>query len=375
MFMANDKINKARDLIDEGKYAQARKLLKGLKDPKAKRLMDEIDDLAPVQSGSGAKDALHVILMGLIFTALFGGIGYVVASSMGIPKSGAATVGDSTPTAAPIQSGGDVTQAPQSVVIEPTLPPPPTDIPCEAQAWWDANNVTAAKLIGGALDLTIQTSGQQIQANKQAFDAWLSSVQSEPVAACLAAVQQAIVTAGPQVSALYDQFLTTSTEQTRAQALVKAMDSLLPATDEIGKLSVSGGDDGWIKSVQDFSRAECTAKRWYNEIILGKDYKRFFTLLDALDVTQIGAATNSLREMQGLVGSFQADSATFPACVKPASDALVGAMTAFVSGSNARLQNDAANADAQLKAANTGLANFYSELGKLDASLASVRLK
>src|SRR5205085_894365 len=196
MFMANDKINKARDFIDEGKYAQARKLLKGLKDPKAKRLMDEIDDLAPVQSGSGAKDALHVILMGLIFTALFGGIGYVVASSMGIPKSGTSAAVESTPGgAAPTQSG-DVTQAPQSVVIEPTLPPPPTDIPCEAQAWWDANNATAAKLIGGALDLTIQTSGQQIQANKQAFDAWLSSVQSEPVAACMAAVQQAIVTAG-----------------------------------------------------------------------------------------------------------------------------------------------------------------------------------
>ena len=371
--MANDKIDKARDLIDEGKYAQARKLLKGQKDPKAKRLLDEIDDLAPARSGGGAKDALQVILMGLIFTALFGGIGYVVASSMGIPKSAASV--DLTPSnATPIQNG-DVTQTPQSVAIEPTVPPPPTDIACAAQAWWDANNATAAKLIGGALDLTIQTSGQQIQANKQAFATWVSGVQSEAVAACLSAVQQAIVTAGPQVTALYDQYLTTSSDQTRAQALVRAMDALLPATDEIGKLNISGGDDGWIKSVQDFSRAECTAKRWYNEVILGKDYIRFFTLLDALDFNQAGAATNSLREMQGLVGSFQADSATFPACVKAASDALLGAMNAFVAGSNARLQNDVANADAQIKAANTGLANFYSELSKLDASLAGIRLK
>jgi hypothetical protein len=374
--MANDKINKARDLIDEGKYAQARKLLKGLKDPKAKRLLDEIDDLAPVQSGSGAKDALHVILMGLIFTALFGGIGYVVASSMGIPNSGSASGVDVTPVSTtPIQTTGDATQAPQNVVIEPTQPPAPTDIPCEAQAWWDANNATAAKLIGGALEMTIQTSGQQVKANKDAFDAWISSLQSQPVSACVSAAQQALVTAAPQVSALYDQYLTTSTEQTQAQALVKAMDSLLPVTDEIDKLSINTAADGWIKSVQDFSRADCTAKRWYSEIILGKDYKRFFTLLNGLDVSQIGAATNSLREMQGLVGSFQTDSATFPACVKAASDALVGAMNAFVMGSNARLQNDAANADAQLKAANTGLANFYTELGKLDASLASVRLK
>ncbi|MEO8613164.1 MAG: hypothetical protein ABI690_35055 [Chloroflexota bacterium] len=374
--MANDKINKARDLIDEGKYAQARNLLRGNKDPKAKRLMAEIDDLAPAQSGSGAKDALHVILMGLIFTALFGGIGYVVASSMGIPNSGSASVGDVTPVSTtPVQTNGDATQAPQSVVIEPTVPPPPTEIPCEAQAWWDANNATAAKLIGGAINLTIQSPGQQVKANKDAYDAWISGIQSQPLAACLSAAQGAIVTAAPQVSALYNQFLTTSTEQTQAQTLVQAMDALLPATDEIGKLSVTGGDSGWIESVQDFSRADCTAKRWYNEIILGKDYKRFFTLLDALDFSQAGAATNSLREMQGLVGSFQADSAGFPACVKTASDALQAAMNAFVMGSNARLQNDAANADAQIKAANTGLANFYSELGKLDQSLAGIRLK
>ena len=81
--MANDKINKARDLIDEGKYAQARRLLKGSKDPKAKRLMDEIDDLAPAQSNSVAKDAFQVILMGLLFTALFGGIGYVIGTLFG----------------------------------------------------------------------------------------------------------------------------------------------------------------------------------------------------------------------------------------------------------------------------------------------------
>jgi hypothetical protein len=314
-----------------------------------------------------------VIVMGLIFTAIFGGIGYVVASSMGIPSAPAA---DATPGGvSPIQTSSDATQAPESVVIEPTATSTPTEIPCEAQAWWDANNATAAQTIGSAINMTIETSGQQIQTNKKALDTWLGSVQSEAVAPCLSSVQQSIVTAGPQVSALYDQFLTTSTEQTRAQALVRAMDALLPVTDEIDKLSVTGGDTSWITSVQDFSRAECPAKRWYNEIILGKDYKRFFVLLDALDFNQIGAATNSLREMQGLAGSFQADSAAFPECIKPASDALLGAMNAFVSGSNARLQGDAANADAQLQAASTGLANFSTELSKLDASLSGVRLR
>lgn len=372
--MANDKINKARDLIDEGKYAQARRLLKGQKDPKAKRLLEEIDDLAPAGSGgSGVKDFLQVIVMGLIFTALFGGIGYVVASSMGIPSAPAADV---TPgSSVPIQTSGDATQSPESVVIEPTATATPTEIPCEAQAWWDTHNPTAAQVIGGALNLTIETSGQQIQANKQAFDTWLTGVQGETVAPCLSSVQGAIVTAAPAVSALYSQFLTTSTEQTRAQALVSAMNALLPVTDEIGKLTVTGGDTSWITSVQDFSRAECPAKRWYNEIILAKDYKRFFVLLDSLDFNQAGAATNSLREMQGLAGSFQADSAAFPECIKPASSALQAAMNAFVSGSNARLQGDAANADAQLQAASTGLANFSTELAKLDASLSGVRLR
>lgn len=372
--MANDKIKKARDLVDEGKYAQARRLLKGNDDPRAKRLMEEINDLAPVSSGgSGLRDALHVILMGVIFTALFGGIGYVIASGMGIPQSATTTPTAESQSQLP---SGDVTPgAEQVVVIEPSATPPPTEIPCEAQAWWDANNATTAQVITSAIDLKIETSGQQIQSAKQAFDGWRSAIASETVAPCLQPVQAAIATAAPGVEALFNAFLTTSTEQSRAQVLVKAMDALLPVTDELNKLSVSGGDSAWITTVQDFTRGECPAKRWYNEIILGKDYKRFFTLFDGIDYAQIGAATNSLREMQGLRGSFQADSAAFPECLKPSIDALLAAMDGFISFGNSRLQNDAANADAQFNAANTSLATFYGELSKVDGSLSGIRLK
>lgn len=336
--------------------------------------MEEINDLAPAGSGgTGFRDFLHVILLGLIFTALFGGIGYVIASSMGIPQS-AATTPTRESQAQP--SNGDVTpDGSQSVAVEPSAIPPPTEIPCEAQAWWDANNATTAQVVTGAIDLKIETSGQQIQSAKQAFDSWRSAIEGETVAPCLQPVQQAVVNAAPGVEALYNAFLTTSTEQSRAQALVRAMDALLPLTDELDKLSVSGGDKAWITTVQDFTRGECPAKRWYNEIILGKDYKRFFTLFDSLDYTQIGAATNSLREMQGLRGSFQADSAAFPECLKPASDALLAAMDGFVGFGNSRLQNDMANADAQFNAANTSLATFYGELSKLDGSLSGIRLK
>lgn len=367
--MANDKVKKARDLVDEGKYTQARNLLKGVNDPRAKRLLDEIDELAPVKASTGARDALHVILLGLVFTALLGGIGYAIASSIGVPQAAS-----TTPAPAAFTQPGSETPGSQSVAVEPTVPPPPTEIPCEASVWWDANRATTGAVITAALDLKIETSGQQIQAGKQAFDAWRGGIEAEAVAPCLSAAKQAFVNAAPQIEALYSQFLTTSTEQTRAGALVRAMDALLPATDELTALNL-GDNDAWITAVQDFSRAECPAKRWYNEIILGKDYKRFFTLFDALDYGQIGAANNSLREMQSLRGSFQADSTAFPACLKTVSDALLAAMDGFIGFGDARLRNDAANADAQLNAANNGLATFYSELGQLDASLSGIRLK
>jgi hypothetical protein len=281
-----------------------------------------------------------------------------------------------TPTRDTQSLSGNVTPGTgQSVAVEPSATPQPTEIPCEAQAWWDANNAATAQAINGAIDLKIETSGQQIQSAKQAFDSWRTAVESETVAPCLQGVKQAFTNAAPQVEALYAAFLTTSTEQSRAQALLRAMDALLPVTDELDKLAVSGGDNAWITTVQDFSRGECTAKRWYNEIILGRDYKRFFTLFDSLDYAQIGAATNSLREMQSLRGSFQADSATFPECLKTAGDALLLAMDGFISYGNSRLQDDMAQADAQFNAANTALATFYGELSKLDSSLSGIRLK
>jgi len=371
--MATDKINKARDLVDEGKYAQARRLLKGINDPRAKRLLDEIDDLAPASSGSGARDVLHVILLGVIFTALFGGIGYVIASSMGIPAAVSVT-----PIATSAPQSGNETPGTQNVAVEPTNTPPPTEIPCEAQTWWDANRA----VLGQAVDTVFNAggrSGADVNSARTAFASWRTTFESEAVAPCLSAVKQAIVNAAPPIDDYFKLFTeTVSTEQQRAQGLVRAMDALLPVTDELDKLNLSATDDTddtWITTVQDFTRAECPAKRWYNEIILGKDYKRFFTLFDALDLSQIGAATNSLREMQSLRGSFQADSAAFLECLKPASDALLAAMDAFIAYGNAQINNDTGNAGAQLQTATTQLANFYSALGALDSSLAGIRLR
>jgi hypothetical protein len=370
--MAGDKIKKARDLVDEGKYAQARRLLKGNDDPRAKRLMEEINDLAPASSGgTGFRDALQVILLGLIFTALFGGIGYVIASGMGISQ----TV-TTTPTRESQSVSGNVTpDGTQSVAIEPSATPAPTEIPCEAQAWWDTNRTVLAEAVNNALTLSIATPGQQINANKTAFQTWRGAMEAETVAPCLQAVQGALSAAAPSLEALYNTYLSQTNEQQQAQALVKTMDALLPVTDEIDKLNVTTAEDTWITTVQDFTRGECPAKRWYNEIILAKDYKRFFTVFDSIDYAQAGAATNSLREMQSLRGSFQADSAAFPECLKPASDALLVSMEGFIGFGNSRLQNDAANADSQLNTATTSLATFYGELSKLDGSLSGIRLK
>jgi hypothetical protein len=370
--MANDKINKARDLVDEGKYAQARRLLKGINDPRAKRLMDEIDDLAPAKTSSGARDFLHVVFLAIIFTALFGGIGYVIASGIGIPAAAVTT----TPTSVAQQSqtNGEIPDS-TTVAVLPTDTPPPTEIPCEAQAWWDANRTSLGQTVDTVLNADAR-SGADVNNARTTFASWRTAFESETTAPCLSAVKQAITSAATSVDDYFKLFTeTVSNEQQRAQGLVRTLDALLPVTDELSTLNVSSADDTWIAAVQDFTRAECPAKRWYNEIILSKDYKRFFAVFDTLDLTQIGAATNSLREMQSLRGSFQADSAAFPECVKPASDALLASMDAFIAYGNAQINNDMANAGAQQQTATTELANFYSTLGSLDASLSGVRLR
>lgn len=365
--MANDKIKRAGELIDEGKYAQARKLLKGVNDPRAKRLLEEIDDLQPPKSGGGGlRDFLQVLLMGMLFTALFGGAGFVIANSIGIPK--AAVVEDDRPLAA-------VTPGAQDVAVQPTVEPTPTEIPCEAQAWWDTNRVALGEAVNTILNANIQTPPSQINSAKNAFAGWRTTFEGETAAPCVQAARSAISNAIPQVEAVFDSYLTPTTDQQRAQTFIRAMDELLLSADAITQLPITTTDDTWLVAVQDFTRGDCPAKRWFTEIIQGRDYKRFFDLFNTLDFGQIAAATSTLREMQGLRGAFAADSATFPDCVKTASDHLLASMNGFIAYGNARLGGDMSNVDPQLQTGNNELTSFYTELARIEPTLSGVRLK
>jgi hypothetical protein len=367
--MANDKIDKARDLIDEGKYAQARKLLKGLKDPKAKRLMDEIDDLAPARSEGGAKDALQVILMGLIFTALFGGIGYVVASSMGIPKS--AAIVDSTPSnATPIQNG-DVTQAPQSVAIEPTAPPPPTDIACEAQAWWDANGSELQTVLKGVTSLAIDQPPAQIQAVKASFDTWKEKLQGQQVAECMQPIYQSIVNVLSAIETNLNSYVTVTTDQERAKAFLSLMDALLPLTDAIEAANFNNAPVEWMDNVQAFTRSDCPAGRWFIETFFARDYIGYFHKFEDVDLASLPASQlqTMMVDFRSGRSSFAADSASFPECVKPASDHFVAMMDAILGVLNAGLNADPASMDSNLNAMNVELRAFETETEKIAPDL------
>jgi hypothetical protein len=369
--MSSEKMLKARQLMDAGKYSQARAALRGVKDPKAERMLAEIDDLAPEVGGGGggARDVLHVILMALVFTALFAGVGYVIAEGQGIPRS----------AVTPVVNVPQATQVPgtngENVAVEPTAIPTATEIPCEAAAWWEQNRAALNNAITTVLTATVQTPGGQINDAKNAFTAWKAAFESDPGAPCVARARQSILNAAPRVEAVFDSYLSATTDQQRALIFIQAMDALLPSADAVTELNVATPEDSWISTVQDFTNSECPARRWYVEIIQGKAYPRFFELFKSLDFTQVGTANSMLREMQTLRASFQSDSATFPACVKAASDQLLTAMQGFIDYGSSRLNSDMGRADAALQTGNNALTSFYTELGRVEPTLGSVRFQ
>ncbi len=376
--MSKEKLLKARQLMDDGKYKEARSILKRLKDnPQATKMLEKIDELAPEPQrtsrapGDGFRfaDLLHVLLIGIIGAALFGGIGYVVASSMGITARPTVTPGDNTSIIAvtPGESGGQIVAS-----VPTSTPPPPTEIPCEAQSWWDSNGQGLTSLLDRTFALTVQTPPAEIQALKTDFDAFKAELEAQSVAACLQPTHQSIVNALPRLEAEIGQFLTTSTEQTRSQSLIALMDALLPVTDNVAALSLNA-PQSWLQTVSDFTRGECPARRWFLESIEGRDYRRFFTLYRSIDFTQIAAAETILRDMQNFRSAFAADSAAFPECVKTASDHFLATLSGYIGYANNRLGNDMANADTQLRSGDSALANFYAEIARLDPQLSGIR--
>ncbi len=360
--MSKEKLTKARDLMDAGNFREARRTLKGVKDPAAAKLLARIDELdeQPVRASSSVgRDILHVLLIGIIGAALFGGIGYAIALSQGVKLGTAVALNNPPPGSTP---------RPQ-----PTAAPTATDIPCEAQAWWDASGAAMNQAILDAVNLTIEQRPAAIQAAQANFQTWQAAIAGEQFAPCLAPVQTAVTSAAPSVEAFYAAHLTTTSEQERAQKFLTMMSDLLPLADAVAALNLDlGADAAWVQGVQDFTRGECPAERWFVETMVVRDYQRFFTLLGDVDfqnkpVTEIQA---TLREMRNLQSAFETDSGAFPECVKPASESYLGGMKEFINTINTLLNGNRAASDAHLQAARTAINSFFSQLAALDSNLA-----
>lgn len=374
--MSKEKLLKARQLMDEEKYKEARAILKRLNNnAQAQKMLDKIDELAPepqreARASGGVRfaDILHVLLIGIIGAALFGGIGYVVASQMGMTIRAPQVNNPPTGNNGTGGEGGG-----QEVVVAPTNTPPPTEIPCEAQAWWDTNGQSLSGLVDRALVLTVQTPPGDIQALNTDFDTFKASFEGQVVAPCLQTTYQSMVNALPALEAHIDQFLTTSTEQTRAQSFVRMNDALLPVIDSATTLEGLTASQPWLQTVADFTRSDCPARRWFLEVVEGRDYRRFFSLYTSIDYSQIAGAQTILRDMQALRSAFASDSVAFPECVGTAATSFIAMMDGYLGFANNRLGGDIATADIQRMNGDTALANFYAEIGRLDPQLAGVR--
>lgn len=366
--MSKEKISNARKLMDEGRYREARKALRGVKDPDAVEILAEIEeqDGTPPRSNSFLRDLLHVLLLGIVFAALFGGIGYVLALQRGINP---AITGTSVASAD--RPGANLT--PGTPVPQPTATPTATPIPCDAQDWWNANGAATSRAVNDVINLSVEMRPADIQQAQANFQTWKTGLESAQLAPCLAPVQTAALDAATVIDDLYAAHLTTTTEQERAQKKLTTMESLLPVADVAADLNINLGDGAaWVTAVQDFTRGDCPAERWYIHTMVVRDYQRFFTLVEDVSVQNkpLAETQNTLRDMRDLQSAFETDSASFPECVQSASLHYLNGMKAFINTINTLLNGDRAASDAHLQAARTQINEFFAEIATLNPRLA-----
>ncbi|NWG17704.1 MAG: hypothetical protein HXY41_13845 [Chloroflexi bacterium] len=365
--MSKEKLTQARDLMQAGKYRQARAALKGIKGTTAEKMLARLDQLEASQprrtrASSPVRDLLHILLMAVIFTALFGGGAFFIANQLGIKAATGAS-------ALLVADGGTPI---------PTATPRPTEtpVPCDAQLWWDEHRAGFRSAIGDSVDLSIELPPTNIQSTAENFKLWRQTFEAETVAPCLEPLKQATVAALPQVEAYINAFLNVTTAQERALLLLPLIDGLLPLADAITnpELGITlSPDDAWVTRIQDFSRAECPVNRWIIETFYARNYARFFDLTDQLQIQNAPLADVqfTLREMRNLRSAFETDSAAFPDCVKPASEHFLKGMDAFINTVNATLNNDPAAADAYLAAAQTEFNAFSAEMNALSPTVST----
>jgi hypothetical protein len=380
--MSKNQLTDAQDLIEEGQYEEARKILKKLKNnATARTMLKELDELSPPTTGASlGRDILHVIAIGLIGTLLFSGVGFGIASALGIRGTGQAAPGPGQTVAL------NATAAPGAAESATPLPSPtPTEVPCEGQRWWADNGAPLQQTVDALLSTSVQTPPAEVQAAQSRFQAWGNIVNVATYGSpCVAAADSALRAALPEIEAAFSRFLTTSTGAQRAQSLIASMDGLLAVADGIGEMQLGGVETSLTDQISNFTRGECPARRWVTERLLARDYERFFEIFQTLDFNAPAAAQQALIDMRNFSSAFAADDGPrtegdqtvdpTPECLRPARDSLQVALDGFVAYANNRLGGDIARADQEVTAAQVALANFYAAISALDPALAGIRL-
>jgi hypothetical protein len=319
-------------------------------------------------SGGVGRDILHVILIALISTALFTAIALAASVAIGVPGGIQLNAVAAVPTA-------NVTAAPTATPL-----PTSTPIPCEAQAWWDANRDATAQVINDMSTLSINLPPGELRAKADTFAAWRTGLEGAPVpdGACNTPTYRALLDFSSSAQAVFDSFLTTSTHQQRGQVFLTAMDSLLRAADEWQMLELTpvSPQDDWVTAAVNFSRGECLAQRWYYDILVGRDFLRYYRLLDGITpqtIADTGLTQTALRDTRDLRNAFATDSAGFPECVQPASARYLASMDALMGGLNDALNGDVSGAAEKLTAASSEAQQFFQELATLTSTEFSTR--
>jgi hypothetical protein len=375
--MSKDKsaLKQARKLIDKKNYAEARKLLKNLDDPEADKLLDRIDDLeaegedeAAAPHRGGLPEPLQVVLLGLFFTLVFGGVGFLIALAIGIPTQPASTASIAAlPTA---DSAAPTSDANAPTPIPPTEPP--TIIPCDAQAWWANNGVPFSKSVTTALAITVNTRPADVQKAKADAAALKAILEKAAVPDCVAAAHQTLLAAMPQLDTAFGAYVNVTTPAERAQTFIKTMSDLLPAVDEIKKLNVATPADKWLTTVETFSRGECLAERWYIETMFVRDYQRFLAVqADVARVNpqrlQAAEAQKALTDIRPLRAAYATEKP--PECAKTAYQHYLKAMDSALGVYNSFLNNDLNGSAISQKTMLSEVNAYLAEMKKLVPNL------
>lgn len=141
-----EQLQQARDLIQQERYNEARRILRKVDHPTAQKWLDQLDTLegkrAPAsRSRSGRGGARRVLVRLLMVVVVFG----LIAGIYVLYENGTLSQFLATPEPTQVALGPDGRPLPT-----PTPEPSSTPIPCEPQLWWDEQEATAAAFLNPA---------------------------------------------------------------------------------------------------------------------------------------------------------------------------------------------------------------------------------